>query len=206
MIPVTSLRQDGRGVRPRRFRACELSCVEGGRRGSDRRRRQRRQCRQGSAGRFHHRRSAQRVLGEFRRADPDARRAADPSGAALERADGAAGRRRGDRRHRIVLPRTPPSRARRAVRRDHRHQRQIDHHRADRAPDEGRRLRHPDGRQYRHRDPVAGAAADGARACGRDVVLSDRSHALARSVRRHSAQCQRGPHRPPRHAANITPR
>ena len=114
-----------------------------------------------------------------------------------------AGRRRGDRRHRAVLPRAPPSRARRAVRRDHRHQRQVDHDRADRASDEGRRLRHPDGRQYRHRDPVAGAAADGPRARDRDVVLPDRPHALARSLRRHPAQCQRGPHRPPRHAGAL---
>ncbi len=157
-------RQDGRGVRARRFGACELPRAEGGRRGSDRRRRQRRQCRQGGAGRLHHRRSAQRVVGEFRRADPDAGRAADPSGAALERAGGAAGRRRGDRRHRTVLPGAPPSRAGRAVRRHHRHQRQVHHDGADRASDAGRRLRHPDGRQYRHRDPVAGAAADG-RAC-----------------------------------------
>src|SRR5579872_33801 len=31
-------RQDGRGVRPRRLGTCELSCLEGGRRRSDRRR------------------------------------------------------------------------------------------------------------------------------------------------------------------------
>ena len=36
--------------------------------------------------------------------------------------------RRGDRRHRAVLPRAPPRRAGCAVRRHHRHQRQIDHH------------------------------------------------------------------------------
>ena len=90
-----------------------------------------------------------------------------------------------------------------AVRRHHRHQRQIHHHGADRASDEGRRLRHPDGRQYRHRDPVAGAAAHGAGACHRDVVLPDRSRAFARSFRRHSAQCQRRPYRPPRHAGAL---
>ena len=122
------------------------------------------------------------------------------------RAGGARGRRRGDRRHRTVLPRAAPSRAGCAVRRDHRHQRQIDHHRADRASDARRRLRHPDGRQYRHRDPVAGAAAHGARARHRDVVLPDRSHAFARSFGRHPAQCQRRPYRPPRHARKIMPR
>ena len=103
------------------------------------------------------------------------------------RAGGARGRRRGDRRHRTVLPRAAPSCAGRAVRRHHRHQRQIDHHGADRASDARRRLRHPDGRQYRHRDPVAGAAAHGPRPRHRDVVLPDRSCALARSHR--SASC-----------------
>ena len=34
---------------------------------------------------------------------------------------------RGDRRHRTVLPRAPPPRAGCAVRRHHRHQRQVDH-------------------------------------------------------------------------------
>ena len=127
------------------------------------------------------------LLEEFRRAGAHPRRAADPSGAALERAAGARGRRRGDRRHRIVLPRAPPPRAGRAVRRDHRHQRQIDHDRADRASDEGRRLRHPDGRQYRHRDPVAGAAADGPRAC-RSRCRPTRSISRLRSIRP-SASC-----------------
>ena len=114
-----------------------------------------------------------------------------------------AGRRRSDRRYRIVLPRTPPSCAGRAVRRHHRHQRQIDHHGTDRASDARRRLRHPDGRQYRHRDPVAGAAAHGARPRHRDVVVSDRSGADPRSYRRHPAQCQRRPHRSPRHARAL---
>ena len=126
-------------------------------------------------------------LEEFRRADPHPRRAADPSGATLERAAGARGRRRGDRRHRVVLPRAPPPRAGRAVRRDHRHQRQVDHDRADRASDEGRGLRHPDGRQYRHRDPVAGAAAHGPRAC-RSRCRPTRSISRLRSIRP-SASC-----------------
>ncbi|KAH2816019.1 hypothetical protein KXV85_004423, partial [Aspergillus fumigatus] len=139
----------------------------------------------------------------FRGTGPHPRRAADPSGAALERSDGAPERRRGDRRHRAVLPRAPPARARCAVRRHHGHQRQVDHHGADCPSDEIRRLRHPDGRQYRHRDPVAGAAAHGSRARHRDVLLPDRSGALARSLRRDPAQCQRGPHRPPRHAGAL---
>ena len=195
--------QDGCGVRPRRIGAGELPRLEGGRRGGDRQRRRRRQARRSRAGRLHHRRSAQGIVGEFRGAGADARRAADPSGAALDRAGGATGRRRGDRRYRIVLPRAAPSCAGCAVRRHHRHQRQIDHHRADRASDARRRLRHPDGRQYRHRDPVAGAAAHRAGACHRDVVLPDRSCAVARSLRRHPAQCQRRPHRSPRHAGTL---
>ena len=40
-------------------------------------------------------------------------------------------------------------------------------------------------------------------ACDRGLVLSDRSRALARSFDRNSAQCQRGPHRPPRHAGKL---
>ena len=66
-------------------------------------------------------------------------------------------RRRGDRRHRAVLPRAAPDRADGAVRRHHRHQRQVDHHRADLAPPALGRARRPDGRQYRDRDPVARA-------------------------------------------------
>ena len=195
--------QDGCGVRPRRVGARELPRPEGGRRRSDRRRRQCRQPRQGRAGGLHHGGFAKGVVGEFRSAGADARRAADPSGAALDRAGGATGRRRGDRRYRTVLPGTPPSCAGCAVRRHHRHQRQIDHDGADRAFDAGRRLRHPDGRQYRHRDPVAGAAAHGAGARHRDVVVPDRSFALARSLRRHPAQCQRRSHRSPRHARTL---
>src|ERR1700709_333833 len=50
----------------------------------------------------------------------------------------AAGRGRGDRRHRTVLPGAAASCAGCAVRRYHRHQRQVDHHRAGRASDAGR--------------------------------------------------------------------
>ena len=199
-------RQDRCGVRPRRLGAGELSCAEGRRRGGDRRRRRRGQSGEGGAGRLHHRRFAQGVVGEFCRAGADARRAADPSGAALVGAGRARGRRRGDRRHRTVLPRAPPSRAGCAVRRHHRHQRQVDHHGAGRASDAGGRLRYADGRQYRHRDPVAGAAARRPRPCHRNVVVPDRSCAIARSQRRHPAQYQRRPYRPPRHASNIMPR
>ena len=49
-------------------------------------------------------------------------------------------------------------------------------------------LRRAARRQYRHRDPVARAAAHGPRPCDRDVVLSDRSRAVARSDRRHPDQ------------------
>ena len=69
------------------------------------------------------------------------------------------GRRRGDRRYRIVLPRAARARAGRAVRRHHRHQRQIDHHGADRASRRVGRHGRAARRQYRHRDPVAAAAA-----------------------------------------------
>ena len=77
----------------------------------------------------------------LRRAGARARRAAHPSGAALDRRACARRRRRGHRRHRAVLPRAAPARAERAVRRHHRHQRQVDHHRADRASGRQRRLR-----------------------------------------------------------------
>ena len=50
-------------------------------------------------------------------------------------------------------------RAGRAVRRHHRHQRQVDHDGADRAPAGVGRFRRAARRQYRHGDPVAAAAA-----------------------------------------------
>ena len=66
-------------------------------------------------------------------------------------------------------------------RRHHRHQRQVDHHRADRPHPATRRLAGRGRRQYRH----AGARLDAARAgrhlCARDVVLP------ARAGRRRSA-------------------
>ena len=143
-------------------------------------------------------------LDRARRAGAGAGRAADPSRAALERRTGAQGRRAGDRGHRAVLPRTPPARAGRAVCRHHRHQRQIDHHRADRASCGVRRHGRSARRQYRHGDPLAGAATGSGRqafACSRHrmLVLSDRSRALARSVDRDSDQSQRRSSRPARH-------
>ncbi len=57
------------------------------------------------------------------------------------------------------------------------------------------RPRRPARRQYRHRDPVARAAARGPRPRDRGVVLPDRSRAVARSVGRHPDQ---------RHARTIS--
>ena len=112
-------------------------------------------------------------------------------------------RRRGDRRHRAVLPPAAPDRTDGAVRRHHRHQRQVDHHRADRAPPALGRARRPDGRQYRDRDPVARAVGRRPRVRDRMLVLSDRSRADARSVGRHSSQPHRGSSRPAWDAAAL---
>ena len=90
-----------------------------------------------------------------------------------------------------------------AVCRHHRHQRQIDHHRAHRAPPALGRPRRPDGRQYRHRNPVARAAGRRPRVRDRVLVLSDRSRADARSVGRHPSQRHRGSSRPSRDAAAL---
>ena len=132
-----------------------------------------------------------------------ARRAAHSSGAALDRPARAQGRRRGDRRYRIVLPRAGEACAGRALRRHHRHQRQIDHHGADRAPRHIGRPGRAARRQYRHRDPVAAAASS--RSCPRHrmLVLSDRSRALARSLGRHFDQSQRRPSRSSRHHGTL---
>ena len=74
-------------------------------------RRQRGERRKGARGRHSHRGSAPHRLVEDRRAAARARRAADPSGAALVGRAGAQRRRRGDRRHRTVLPRAAQARA-----------------------------------------------------------------------------------------------
>ena len=196
-------RQNRRRVRPRRLGA-------GQRAGAHVRRRQRRrlgrQCgepRQGRRRRHQDRGPARARLAEAVGAAAGARRAADSPGAALERQARARRRRRGDRRHRALLPRAPQARAEFAVRRHHRHQRQIDHHRADRAP-------HPVGgplgrarRQYRHRGAHAASPARRPRACRRVLVLPDRSRAIARSAGRHPDQRQRGSSRPPRHAGAL---
>ena len=107
-------------------------------------------------------------LVEDRRAGARARRAAHPSGAALDGRAGAQRRRRGDRRHRAVLPRAAQARAGLAVRRHHRHQRQIDHHGADRiiccvSAGRVRRAR----RQYRH-----------ARSCRSSRRSADHAHVI----------------------------
>ena len=98
-------------------------------------------------------------------------------------------------------------RAGRAVRRHHRHQRQIDHHGADRAP---RPHRPACDAQLGGNIGTAilslAAAASRPRPRDRMLVLSDRSRAHARSVGRHPDQSQRGPSRPPRHAWRTTPR
>ena len=112
-----------------------------------------------------------------------ARRAAHASGAALVGRLRPGQRRRGDRRHRAVLPRAPRARARCAVRGDHRHQRQVDHNGADRASDGRGRLRRPARRQYRHRDPVARTAAQAA-ACMSSSARPTRSISRLRSIHR----------------------
>ena len=172
-----------------------------------RRRRLRRRCaerRQGQRRRHPHGGFARHRLVEDRRACARARRSADPSGAALGRRARANSRGRSDRRHRAVLPRAPKHRAGCALRRHHRHQRQIDDDGAGRPSRGFGRHGRAAWRQYRHRDPVAGAAArqpgpTGARSRHRVLVLSDRSRALARSLGRHPDQSQRRSSRSPRH-------
>ena len=90
--------------------------------------------------------------------------------------------------------------------RHHRHQRQIDHHRAHRASARQRRPRRADGRQYRRAGAGAGAVRGEPRLRARSVLLPDRSRAFAARHRRHPAQRDRRPSRPPRHAWRITPR
>ena len=118
---------------------------------------------------------------------------ADPSRAAL---DGQPCRRRGGsgrRRHRAFRPRARGAGARCAVRRDHRHQWQIDHHGADRPCAEGGRTRGGDGRQHRRAGARPAAARRREDACRRVLVLSDRSRALARAERRLPHQHYPGP-------------
>ena len=72
-----------------------------------------------------------------------ARRAADPSGAALDGEEGQSGRRRDHRRHRALRPHHQRRAAAPAAEggRHHRHQRQVDHHGADRPHADRRRPR-----------------------------------------------------------------
>ena len=131
-----------------------------------------------------------------------ARRAAHASGAALDRRrlrSKAGVEVIGDIELFCRERRAP--RAGRAVRRHHRHQRQIDDDGADRPSRRVGRHGRAARRQYRHRDPVAGAAARSRTACPRHrvLVLSDRSGALARSFGRHPDQSQRRSSRSPRH-------
>ena len=117
-----------------------------------------------------------------------ARRAADPSRAAL---DGRRWRKAagveiiGDIE--LFCRERGADRAGRALRRHHRHQRQIDDDGADRPYPARGRPRRADRRQYRHGDPVAGAAGRRPRPCGRVFVLPDRPRAVARA--RASASC-----------------
>ena len=142
MIPVTQLqRQDGRGLRPRRQRPRDRApaLAAGGadvaawddsaatRRG-------------GGSGRHPDRRSPRRPTGSAspRWCSRPACRSPIPSRTG-RCVSARGGRRRDHRRHRAVLPRAAAERARRAVRRHHRHQRQVDHHGADRpSPRDGR--------------------------------------------------------------------
>ena len=92
----------------------------------------------GCGGRRHAGRgSLDRRLEPVRGAGAGAGRAAHPSRAALDRAEGPRRRRRDHRRHRAVRARAGQERAGRTVHRHHRHQRQVDDDGADRA--------HPDG-------------------------------------------------------------
>ena len=185
MIPVTSFRRkEGRRVRARRLGAGERAGADRGRRRRDRLRRQR----------------GERRARRARPASPPpiCARIDWSKIAALVLAPGvplthpaphwsvgarAQRRRRGDRRHRAVLPRAAQARAALAVRRHHRHQRQIDHHGADRticcvAPAAIAQLGGNIGTAMLSLEPPRA----GPRPRDRMLVLPDRSRALARSA------------------------
>ena len=87
-----------------------------------------------------------------------------------------------------------------AVRRDHRYQRQVDHHRAGRIISWMRRAARPQlggniGTAVLTLEPPRRRS----RPCDRVLVLPDRSCAHDRSARRHMHQCQRRSSRSPRH-------
>ncbi len=89
------------------------------------------------------------------------------------------------------------------VHRHHRHQRQVDHDGAHRAYPEVGGPRHADGRQYRPRGDDARSAEARPLLCRRVFVLPDRPCALDQSDRRHPAQSDARPSRPPRHDAAL---
>ncbi len=129
---------------------------------------------------LHDPRSARTRLVARRRAGAGARRAADPS---RSRIGAAALARKADVEIigdiELFCRERAKSGARLPARRHHRHQRQIDHHRADRASYQERRPRRADGRQYRRAGAGACAFRARPRLCAGSVVLSDRSRALA---------------------------
>ena len=80
--------------------------------------------------------------------------------------------------------------------RHHRHQRQVDHHRAGPPHPQDRRRAGGDGRQYRPADPRPGPAAGRRRLCAGTVELPDRPDLQPRLRRRGPAQHHAGPSRP----------
>ena len=80
--------------------------------------------------------------------------------------------------------------------RDHRHQRQVDHHRARPPHPQDRGRADDDGRQYRPADPRAGPAARRRRLCAGAVELPDRPDPQPRLRRRGAAQHHARPSRP----------
>ena len=80
--------------------------------------------------------------------------------------------------------------------RHHRHQRQVDHHRARPPHPRDRRRADRDGRQYRPADPRPGPAAGRRRLCARAVELPARPDPQPRLRRRRAAQHHARPSRP----------
>ena len=205
MIPATLLqRQEGRALRARRVRAGDRARAG---------RRRRRGARLG-------RQSRQRRQGRAARASPSAI-CARPTGAAfaslvlspgvplthpkphwtVELARGAGVEIIGDIE--LFARERTLQRAGRAVHRHHRHQRQVDDDGADRPHPQGGRPRRADGRQYRPRRDDARSADAGALLRRRVLVLPDRPGALDQPDRRHPAQSDARPSRPPRHDAAL---
>ena len=127
----------------------------------------------------------------------------DPSPPALERRQGAGRRHRGDRRHR-GLHREIAGTGSRAGR-HHRHQWQVDDHRAHRPCAARGRARCPCRRQYRHGGVPAAAARARPGLCPRALLLSDRPHARAQARCGGADEPDARPSRPPWHAWPATP-